>query len=280
MLKKLSFLKIAFTAFVAFFLHLESIAQYTVTKIVGQVSNKTTGEKLKLGSRLKDDDLLQFSSEKDMIRVIVSGKGVYVISPTPTKDNSTSLIVEMLKSALKIKSKEGYLSGRSEETSMIPDAFQTEGDVNTRLLISDTTHFLFDKNKFDLNNGNRFFLQAETEGGKPEIHALKTTGDTLYLLATDFGNRAGNGLAARYKIGFHNKPSNTSESLSAIKPYLDTLNEMESVINIFITNYGDEKDENKLKQACYAEVYEAMGKPSLIDFEAAFTKLLNNNSKK
>ena len=76
--------------------------QYTVTKVVGQVKNKSTGEQLKPGSKLKDDDMLEFSAPKDMVRVIVSGKGIYVLSPTPRTDNAPSAIVEMLKTTLKV----------------------------------------------------------------------------------------------------------------------------------------------------------------------------------
>jgi hypothetical protein len=49
-------------------------SQYTVTKVIGQVTNKTSGESLYPGSKLRDDDLLAFSSPNDMLRVIVSGK--------------------------------------------------------------------------------------------------------------------------------------------------------------------------------------------------------------
>lgn len=247
-------------------------AQYTVTKIVGEVTNKTSGERLKPGSKLKDDDMLQFSSDKDLVRVIVSGKGIYIISPTPRKESQQSLIVEMLKSALKIKSKEGYLSGRSEESYLIPAAFETETTVNNKMLITNETKYLFDKAKYNTSNGNRFFLQVEADGKKPEIRALKTSADTLFISASDFVPSQASAGAVKYKIGFYTKDKNSSESLAPIRPYVDTMGEMETIVTIIVEDH-QEKDLEKLKQVCYAEVYESLGKPSQLDFDRIFSRL-------
>lgn len=256
-------------------------AQYTVTKIVGQVNNKSTGERLKPGSKLKDDDLLEFSSQKDLLRVIVSGKGIYVISPSPRSSSSQSVIVEMLKSALKIKSREGYLSGRSEESDMIPEALETERTVNNLLLITEATRYRFSPAKYNVSNGSRFFLQLEADSATTEIHALKTIGDTLLLGAADFKPRQQIKGTIRYKIGFHNKEKNTSESLATIRPYVDTGGEMETLVTLIVED-AQEKDLEKLRQFCYAEVYESMGKPSIIDFQHIFnhlTQRFSNSSK-
>ena len=263
-----SLLTIAFTVLLQSY----ASAQYTVTKIVGEVTNKTTGERLKPGSKLKDDDMLQFSSTRDMVRVVVSGKGIYIISPTPRKENQQSLIVEMLKSALKIKSKEGYLSGRSEDSYLIPEALETETAVNNLILITDQTKFLFDNKRYDVSGGNRFFLQLEKEGGKPEIHALKTNGDTLLITAADFTPSGQLSGSVKYKLGYFNKAKNSSESLAAIRPYVDTSGEMETIVTIIVEDH-QETDLEKLKHVCYAEVYESLGKPSQLDFDKIFSRL-------
>jgi hypothetical protein len=254
-------------------------SQYTVTKIVGEVKNKTSGERLVPGSKLKDDDLLEFSSPTDMMRVIVSGKGIYVISPTPKTDNGQNMIVEMLKSALKIKSKEGYLSGRSEETNTIPAALETETAVNKNTLIGDVNKYLFDTKAYDVSNGSRFFLQVEFDGAKPEIHALKTSGDTLLIYPSDFKPGQDVNGTGTYKLGFFSKEKNSSESLSPIRPYIDTTGEMETVMKVII-NENKQLDKEALQKTCYAEIYEAMGKPSGIQFEAVFNRLWAGHSKK
>jgi len=247
-------------------------SQYTVTKVIGQVKNKSTGEPLKPGSRLKDDDMIEFSAAKDMVRVIVSGKGIYVISPTPRTGNSSNAIVEMLKATLKVKSREGYLSGRSEESDLVPGVWETETAVNSRVHVGDQNKYLFDAVKYNVSGGNRFFLQLEVEGGSAEIHALTTIGDTLLVQAADFHPRQQVSGKIAYRVGFFRKDKNTSETLAVIIPYIDTLNEMETLIELMITESKSLRADS-LHNACYAEVYESLGKPSRINFEMMFKRL-------
>jgi len=247
-------------------------SQYTVTKIVGQVRNKSTGERLAPGSKLKDDDLLEFSTAKDLVRVIVSGKGIYIISPTPGSSQQQSFIVEMLKSALKVKSREGYLSGRSEESDMVPLVFETESQVSNYNHIGVESLYRFDTTEYKLTNGNRFFLQVQYAGEKPEIHALRTRSDTLFFAAKDFEAADPHAGKVKYMLGFYDKAANKSESLAVLSPYIDTTGEMETIIRLVLTetmNAGD----GTARKIAYAEVYEALGKPSIINFEKAFNRI-------
>ena len=110
---------------ICFFLLLHCVenttAQYTVTKVKGTVTNKSSGELLRTGSKLKETDLLSFSSASDLIRVIVAGKGVFAISPSPKATRQGNIVIEMLKSTFHLQSKEGYLSGRAEAFEYIPE---------------------------------------------------------------------------------------------------------------------------------------------------------------
>lgn len=249
-----------------------SFGQYTVTKVVGVVKTQASNQPLKTGAKLKDDDMLIFSTALDMVRVIVPGKGIFVITPTPQPGNSNSLIVEMMKSVLKVKSREGYLSGRSEESDLVPDAWQTEAAVNNRIHVGLINEYQFDPLKYNVSNGGRFFLQVDVAGAAPEIHALKTTGDTLLLSAVDFTPRQHATGDVTYKIGFFNKEKNTSESLATIHPYIDSTGEMESIIQVIKSTNTDMTPE-QLRKTCYAEVYEALGKPAMINFNQAFEGL-------
>jgi hypothetical protein len=248
-----------------------SNGQYTVTKVIGQVKNKATGEQLKPGTKLKDDDMLEFSAAKDLVRVIVSGKGIYVISPTPRQGNSSSAIVEMLKATLKIKSREGYLIGRSEESDLIPEVFETETAVNNHIHVGEENKYLFDVTKYSVSNGNKFFLQLEIAGGSPEIHALTTSGDTLLLRSSDFKARQPVSGGISYKIGFFKKDKNTSESLAVINPYIDSTGEMETIVKLIVAEHKN-LDKDSLRKTCYAEVYESLGKPSKINFDEVFSR--------
>lgn len=261
--------------FILLALHIRCIcfSQYTVTKVIGRVTNKTTGESLYPGSKLRDDDLLAFSSPNDMLRVIVSGKGIYVISPGPRSEKQQSVIVEMLKSALQIKSKEGYLSGRSEEDELIPGVLQTDAAINTNNLIRMQNKYLFEPRTYNIINGNRFFLQTEVQGSKPLIRPLKTVEDTVFLYAADFEK-----VNATYKLGFFSKEKNRSQLLTEIRPLFDTSHEMETIIKLIIAE-NKQKDKALLKRSCYAEVYEALGKPSAVLFNDVFDKTLTEVSK-
>jgi hypothetical protein len=252
-----------------------SYCQYTVTKVIGEVTNKTSGEFLRPGSKLRDEDMLAFSSSTDMLRVIVSGKGIYVISPGPKSEKQQNVIVEMLKSALKIKSKEGYLSGRSEEDELIPGVLKTDAALNINNLVRTENKYLFDPRTYNVSpgNGSRFFLQTEIPGSKPVIRPLKTIADTLFIYAADF-EKGG----TSFKMGFFSKEKNSSQLLAEISPRADTSDEAQTIIKLIIAeNKGTAK--NQLERTCYAEVYEALGKPSIIFFNQLFDKFFSEVSK-
>ncbi|MFM9909151.1 MAG: hypothetical protein ACKVOW_07380 [Chitinophagaceae bacterium] len=248
-----------------------TVAQYTVTKVKGTVTNKTSGELLKTGSQLKETDILSFSLPTDLIRVIVPGKGIFVISPSGNATKQGSALVEMLKSTFHLKSKEGYLSGRAEEIESLPEAFETNVTVNNAMLISKETKFLFNSADYPITEGSRFFLQVSSGAGQPVIRPLQTKADTLLISTEDFksNSQAGPQNAVTYSLGYYSKEKNYSVSLMEFTPYLDQFNEMEGIIKV-ILGVSVEVDPLVLKKECYKEVYEALGKPSDIVFQKVF----------
>jgi hypothetical protein len=271
-MKKIVFL------FSAFLFFNQSYSQYTVTKVMGLVKNNLSGEVLKLGSRLSDNDQLLFSSAKDIVRVVVAGKGIYIITPTPKPDKQQNALVEVLKNTLHIKSKEGYLSGRSSNEELIPSVLETEKNYNTKNLITKENKYLFNKNSYDISEGNKFFLQIDARGTEPIIRQLKTLEDTLIIYPNDFKVNGRDAKNLTYKIGFFSKEKDNSTSLCRINPYFDITGKMETIVNLIIrNNYFEDKE--KLIEQCYAEVYIALGKPSHISFNNAFQKLYTSFSK-
>lgn len=244
-----------------------TMAQYTVTKVKGTVTKKTSGELLKTGSKLTETDMLSFSSGTDLVRVIVAGKGVFVISPSPKATRQGNAVIEMLKSTFHLQSKEGYLSGRGEEIEFIPESMETDNTVNTKTIISKENKYLFRLTDYSTNDGSRFFLQVTYPGQQPETRALKTNKDTLLLMPDDFKkNNQPDPESVKYVLGFYSMENNSSSSLIEIEPFLDNTNEMAKIIKV-ILEVSKETDPQILKKQCYKEVYEALGKPNELVFQ-------------
>lgn len=253
-------------------------AQYTVTKVIGVVKNKISGEILKTGSKLTDEDMLIFSTPNDVVRVIVAGKGVYIISPAIRTQNSQSEIVEMLRTALHVKFKEGYLSGRSPEDELVPGVLETTAFMNSNNLFSEINKYIFDGDKYG-NSKGRFFLQIESPDKQVVVRPLVTYGDTLVIYASDFKTGNETPLTKNtFKLGFFSKEKNNSESLALIKPYIDSTGEMESIMKI-VMQENKELERAKMEEACYSEVYASLGKPSGILFKSFFNTLFTKRSK-
>ena len=257
-----------------------TMAQYTVTKVKGTVTNKSSGELLKTGSKLKETDLLSFSTASDLIRVIVAGKGVFVISPSPKATRQGNIVIEMLKSTFHLQSKEGYLSGRAEELEYLPESMETDNTVNTKLIISKENKYIFRLADYSTGDGSRFFLQLTYPGQQPETRALRTNKDTLLLRLEDFKkNNQPDPENAKYILGFYSKENNSSSSLIEFEPILDASNEIANIIKV-ILEVSNEKDPGILKKQCYKEVYVALGKPNELVFNQAFLEQMTEKDKK
>ena len=256
-----------------------SFSQYTVTKVAGNVKNMTSGEMLRGGSVLRDDDKIGWSSNADLVRVIVPGKGIYLITPTERAEKEQSgIFVDLVKAALHIKYKEGYLSSRSKDDETIPAVFETEAQVNSKNLFVEENKYVFDSRLYNTSKG-RFFLQIESPGSKTFIHPLRTISDTLILYASDFKTETETDpLNTTYKLGFFSKEKNSSESLAVLEPYIDSSREMEAIMKLIIENV--QTDNEKMRDACYEEVYTDLGKPPTILFKNTFNKLIKEVSQK
>ncbi len=260
-------------------------SQYTVTKVVGSVKKKSTNETLKPGSHFDETDPLEWSSQNDLVRTIVAGKGIFIITPSPKAEKEGSKLLEIVKFTLHLKSSEHNLSGRSGTTELLPMNLNTETALNTKNLIAAENKYLFDQTLYDVSAGNKFFLQTEFAGAPPVTKSLQTRADTLFLYSDDFKKgTAGNPPDTKYKLGFYSKENNSSKLLIQIDPYFDSTGEMETIMKLIIA--ADVKsDKEKLKDQCYQEIYEALGKPSDITFQNTFDKILasslqNSTSKK
>jgi hypothetical protein len=81
-------------------------AQYIVTKVAGKVLNES-GNSVRPGSVLKDNDRLSWSSPQDKIWAVMVGKGEKILSPSPKAEANKNMLMEVLLSSLHQNSKSG-----------------------------------------------------------------------------------------------------------------------------------------------------------------------------
>ena len=257
-----------------------SFCQYTVTKVNGKVFNQTTNEFLKPGSRLSKADSIEWSSPHDMVRAVIAGQGIYILTPSKQSLKEGGKLVDVVKFTLHIKSREFNLSGRGDNEEVIPWVFSTESVINNKNLIAAVNKYLVDTSQYKLSGGNIFFLQINHKNDAPVIKPLYTISDTLFLNAESFFTSIPKDSGEiKYTIGFFDKDQNTSRQLVKLYPYFDTSNEMGNLIKIIIDSDGH-GDIDQLKVRCYQEVYETMGKPSYILFNQLFDKFYKTLRKK
>ena len=269
-MQRISLLILLSLAFVDLF------SQNTVTKVIGKI-RKADGTVVRIGTKLSEKEVLQFSSKQDKIRMIVPEKGTFVVGPSITAEKKDDVWIELLSKTIRVQSSTASLSARSKMFEKIPEAFQTNTNINQLILISNSqpNKYLFNTADYDLSNGSRFVLQINQKDNKSVIYKLRTSKDTLLLYRSDFQVDEDNGKEKEYLIAFYDKPKNktNNKDFAKIKPYFDDAGEMEAIIYTLIIG-NKTKPKTTQKELCYNEVYKALGKPSDLLFYSTFDKMM------
>ena len=251
-------------------------SQNIVTKVIGKI-RKADGTVVRIGTKLSEKEVLQFSSKQDKIRMIVPEKGTFVVGPSITAEKKDDVWIELLSKTIRVQSSTASLSARSKMFEKIPEAFQTNTNINQLILISNSqpNKYLFNTADYDLSNGSRFVLQINQKDNKSVIYKLRTSKDTLLLYRSDFQVDEDNGKEKEYLIAFYDKPKNktNNKDFAKIKPYFDDAGEMEAIIYTLIIG-NKTKPKTTQKELCYNEVYKALGKPSDLLFYSTFDKMM------
>ena len=254
-------------------LSISLFGQNVVIKVTGKIK-KADGTYVRIGTKLNEKDILQFSSNQDALRMIVPGKGTFIVRPSTSAQKKDNVWIEVLSKTIRIQGSSASLSRRAQLFEKIPISLETVYNINPNTLISNSqpNKYLFNPSDYDLSNGSRFIIQIEQDN-KSTIQLLRTLKDTLLLYRADFqsddlkGNKHLN-----YTIGFYNKAKNQTTAVKEIKPYFDDAGEMEAIIHTLISG-----NINKTKSAqielCYNEVYKTLGRPSDILFYSAFDQI-------
>jgi C1A family cysteine protease len=250
-------------------------SQNIVTKVVGKIK-KADGTAVRIGSKLSDKEALFFSSKNDLLRMIVSGKKTFIVSPGATAVKKENGWKQLLSQTNRIPVPATSLSGRSQVFEKIPAAFETLNKINQFTLISNSqpNKYVFNATDYDVSNGSRFIIQIEQDG-KSVRQILHTSNDTLLLYRSDFQLDESKGSTpVNYTIGFYDKTKNQSNAVAEINPYFDDAGEMEAILHTLIIA-NKNKSKTVQKEVCYNEVYKTLGKPSDILFYTTFDKILN-----
>jgi C1A family cysteine protease len=145
------------------------------------------------------------------------------------------------------------------------------------VVINNVNLYHFDVKKFPIENKNTFFIEIDVIGSKKIIKPLKTNLDTLLipyisLLYTNY-TVDNTQLPAKYVLGFLR--SGKSEKVATFTPYFDVANDMLAIINSVIGSWADKKITiDSLRDICYSQVYNTIGKPNSISFFSAFKNSL------
>lgn len=247
--------------------------QNVVTKVTGKIK-KSNGIVVRIGTKLSEKETLLFSSKQNSLRMIVPGKGTFIISPNNTAVKKDNAWLQVLSSCTRIKGSADSLNSRSQLSEKIPDAFNTLTSINELTLISNSqpNKYLFNTADYDLLNGSQFALQINQIGNKSIIYKLRTSKDTLFLYRSDFQLDEDNGKQKQYLLAFYDKAKNKTKVVETIKPYFDDAGEMEAILYTLIDG-NKNKSTTGQKELCYNEVYKALGKPSDILFYSTFDKI-------
>lgn len=249
-------------------------AQYTVTKIIGRVLN-SNGEAIRPGSRLTGKEQLKFTSARDAVFLIETGKGSLKISPaksTPDAKGGNNVLIDLIKSAVHLQSQTRELSGRGADDDKIPGALKADIAINPHVTITPVNKYYFNNDQYNTRAGG-YFMLIETIAGKTVSTRLKTRKDTLLLNYADFINAA----AVSCKLSFHSGTANSDELVALFIPYFDLSNETGLMIKTLVNDLKPiVKEKNALYRHVYAEVYETIGKPNPVGFDNDFDRYYQN----
>ena len=257
--------------------------KYTITKIIGKIKSEN-GSFLKPGNILQKNPTLVYSSSQDGIRAIGNNGKVYLFtaSKNATK-NSQGLFTAVLSQFVRTESG-GNMSTRaiSDEINWVQENLNYSG----KILLTDENRYLFDVKKYNVNDGNLFFIQInkkdDYEDKNTEWRKLKTNGDTLYIRYIDIIPKDGNLENTDFKLGYFYVKKNISSDVLGVPLHFvyDVVNDLENITKTTIEAYKNNPKftKEKIREVAYQQILENLGKPSDIEFLKIFEKLYSQKN--
>lgn len=251
--------------------------KYTITKIIGKIKTEN-GMLLKPGSVLQKNPTLLYSSSKDGIRAIGNNGKVYLFTAAKTAPKNNQGVFTALLSQFVRTESGGNMSTRAvtDEISWVQDNLKHSG----KILLTDENRFLFDAKKYDVKDGNLFFIQINKKNDytneNTERRKLKTNGDTLIIRYIDIIPKDGNLENTDFKLGFFNVKKNSSSDVIGVPVHFtyDVVNDLENITKITVETHqhNSHYTKEKIRDLAYSQILENLGKPSDIEFLKIFEK--------
>lgn len=257
--------------------------KYTITKIIGKIKTEN-GTLLRPGNVLQKNPTLFYSSLRDGIRAIGNNGKVYLFTAAKNAPkNSQGLFTALLSQFVRIESG-GNMSTRAitDEIVLVQENLKHNG----KILLTDENRFLFDAQKYDVKDGNLFFIQINKKNDyaneNTEWRKLKTSGDTLFIRYIDIIPKDGNLENTDFKLGFFNVKKNTSSDVIGVPVHFayDVVNDLENItkITIEIHKSNSTLTKEKIRDLAYSQILENLGKPSTIEFLEIFDTLYSQKN--
>ena len=238
---------------------------YFVTVVKGKVT-RPDGTKIATGNKLLLTDKLVFETKESLLILLPPSKGRFVVSAATAPASSSSKFTLLIKDYLQLHAQNVRLSTRGvgENTGQLVDYFNTDAEINERILIIDTLKLpVPGKTPAEVDNKENFFF-LKMEYGKQSENKLKLMNAQLLITEADLKfngkpySTADGQLSLNYMQGFSKEKS--SNQIATFTPVFLSKKQCTGIISS-IRNSMPGKARGEILQEAFTQLYLMYGKP-------------------
>jgi hypothetical protein len=254
----------------AVLLYVPAFGQYLVTYHTGNITDRQ-GTAIVDGKRVAPDATLVYDSPKDLLWVVVPGKGDVQLHVSANAKKEGNFWVELIATSLHLQPKHGVFFGKPGP-QVLADELSAADSINSHLLLQEFNKYHFDSGTYQ---GGYFFLQVTLADGIVHPERLDSEADSLILRADVFDRYQHIDTSAAFEIGYASNGS--AISVVKITPVLDSARTMEAMINSFVVAVGTDAPKDEVYERCYWQIYNTLGKPCMSNYKRLFDQIYLNN---
>jgi len=249
-----------------------AFGQYLVTYHTGNITDKK-GTAIVDGKRVAPDATLVYDSPKDLLWVVIPGKGDVQLHASANAKKEGNFLVEAIAASIHLQAKHGVFFGKAGQL-VLADELSAADSINTLLLVQEFNKYHFDSGAYQQGY---FFLQVTLTDGTIHPERLVSETDSLILTADVIERYQQTDTAAAFEIGYASNGS--AVSVAKIRPVVDRDGTMEAMIKSFILAVGKEVPEDEAYERCYWLIYNTLGKPGMSNYKRSFDDIYLENHK-